>query len=64
MIGQLFVRAFAFAGKTVLTVATQAVVTELKKPETQQKLAETAAKAGAHGARALGRAYGTLKNRP
>lgn len=63
MIGGLLARAAAFAGRTVITVAANVVVTELKKPETQQKLADSAAKARDGGARALGRAFGTLRNR-
>jgi hypothetical protein len=82
MIPQLLARAFAAAGKTVVAAAVNAVVVELRKPETQAKLQasaqqvastlrnpETTAKIeGAaarvrdHGARALGRAVGTLRN--
>jgi len=63
VIGSLLARAAAFAGKAVITVAANAVAAELKKPETQARLAESALKARDSGARALGRAVGTLRNR-
>lgn len=82
MIPQLLARAFVAAGKTVVAAAVNAVVVELRKPETQEKLhasaqqvastlrsPETAGKienAAARmrdqGARALGRAVGTIRN--
>jgi hypothetical protein len=71
MIANLFRQAAAFAAS--------AVVSELRKPENQQKLTAAAQAAAAKmrdpetkkqvesiaisGARALGRAYGNLKNR-
>lgn len=83
MIGGFLARAVALAGRAVVGAAANAVATELKKPETQQKLTASAhhvvgrlrdpetlkrleseaAKARDSGARALGRAIGTLRNR-
>jgi ribosomal protein L9 len=79
VIGGFIARAVALAGRAVVGAAVNAAATELKRPENQQKLAEHAHAVAEHaqavgeklrdpetlksGARALGRAFGTLRNK-
>ena len=71
MLPALIARALGMAGKSVVAAAANAVANELRKPETQAKIAgglQSAAhamrdpQARQSTARALGRAAGTLKN--
>jgi hypothetical protein len=59
MLGSLIGRAVAMAARGAATIALNAVVAELRKPETQQQLGRSANSA----ARVLGRAAGTLRNK-
>jgi len=63
VIGGFLARAAAVAGRAVIGAATSAIVAELRKPETQNRLEAEAANLRDRGARALGRALGTLRNR-
>ena len=48
MIGGFIARAVALASRAVVGAAANAVATELKKPETQQKLAASAQQVAGH----------------
>jgi hypothetical protein len=63
MLGSFVTRALAEVGRTVVTAAVNAAVAELRRPETQQKLADRAQHVANHGARALGRAVGGWRSR-
>jgi hypothetical protein len=63
MLGSFMVRALATVGKTVVHAAVNVAVAELRRPETQQKLADGAQVVANRSARVLGRAVGTWKNR-
>jgi len=79
MLPSLLARAFATVGKTVAAAAVNAAATELRRPETQRRLAagaqhvaaqlrdpktaERVDRALAHGAHVLGRAVGNWRNR-
>jgi hypothetical protein len=56
VIGGFIARAVALAGRAVVGAAVNAAATELKRPENHPETLKS-------GARALGRAFGTLRNK-